>query len=259
MSRSAPRNAPLAFAALAGALAAMAAHGCAPSGYYNQSQGALDSLLTSQADLIRRVDRLDKRVETTQQSVQSSRASSDTRLTELTQRIDVLEGKLEESGVRFTQLSQKVDTVKQKLTSADSARVAAGLAPRDTSGVPDPEAAYQAAYSDIAAGRYDLAREAFRVYLKHFADTEVSDNAQYWIGECLYATGDFHSAIAEFQRVVDRYPKGDKVPAALFKIGVSNARLRQNDEAKRYFRSVVQKYPKSPEASLAKERLSQLP
>lgn len=242
-----------------GALVALAGPGCAPGGYYNQSQSALDSLLTSQADLMRRVDRLDKKVDTTRENVQASRASADSRLGELTQRMDVMEGKLEASGIRFSELAQKVDTVKQKISSADSARVAQGLAPRDTTGIPDPEAAYQAAYSDIASGRYDLARQAFQQYLAHYPDTEESDNAQYWIGECAYATGDFQGAIVGFERVVLHYPKGDKVPAALFKIGVSHARLGHNEDAKKYFRMVIQRFPRSPEASLAKERLSQIP
>lgn len=249
----------VALLASAGALVALAGPGCAPGGYYNQSQSSLDSLLTSQAQLMRRVDQLDKKMDATRENVQASRASSDTRLSELSQRMDVLEGKLEASGVRFTELAQKVDTVKQKISSADSARVAAGLAPRDTTGIPDPEAAYQAAYSDIASGRYDLARQAFEQYLAHYPDTEVSDNAQYWIGECYYATGDFDGAIKAFEKVVAKYPKGDKVPASIFKIGVCHARLGHNEEAKKSLRSVIQRYPKSPEASLAKERLSQIP
>jgi len=258
MLRTPRRHAILLTLATAAAVGALASSGCAPGGYYNRSQGSLDSLLTTQADLIRRVDRMEKKLEMTGEGVKGSRASSDARLGELSQRLGVLEGKIEESGVRFDQLSIKVDNVKQRLSTADSARVAAGLAPRDTTGRLDPERAYSAAYSDIAAGRYDLARDAFREYLRYYPDTEVSDNAQYWIGECLYARGDFPGAIAEFKRVVENYPKGDKVPAAIFKTGVSQARLKQEDDARKSFRLVIQRYPKSPEASLAKERLAGL-
>jgi tol-pal system protein YbgF len=245
-------------AATAGALFVLASSGCAPGGYYNRSQDSLDSLITTQNEMIRRIDRIEKKLETTREGVAGTRASSDARFGELSQRLGVLEGKIEESGDRFDKLSMKVDNVKQRLSTADSARVASGQAPRDTTGRLDPEDAYQAAYSDIAAGRYNLARDAFREYLLHYPNTEVSDNAQYWIGECLYATGDFQGAIVEFKRVVENYPRGDKVPAALFKTGVSQARLKQEDEAKKSFRLLIQRYPKSPEASLAKERLGQL-
>jgi tol-pal system protein YbgF len=239
------------------AAAISTAAGCAPGGYYNTSQSALDSLLTSQAELMKRVGALERKVDATREAQQVTRANTDTRLLEISQRLDVLGGQLEESGARFTQLSQKVDTVKYKLSSADSARAAAGMAARDSTATLDPEAMYQAAYSDVAAGRYNLARESFQTYLKHFPDTEVSDNAQYWIGECNYVTGDFAGAIAEFQKVIESYPKGDKVPAALLKIGISYARLKNTEEANKYYKALVQKYPKSPEAAAAKERLGQ--
>lgn len=240
---------------LAGALAAaIATAGCAPRDYYANTSAQLDSLLTTQADMQKRIAALDRKVENTREGVQSSRAGTDTRLTEISQRIDMLQGKLEESGLRFTQLAQKVETVKQKISSGDSAR-AGYYARRDSTGGVDPEAAYQAAYSDLASGRYDLARAAFTEYLKRFPDTEVSDNAQYWIGECAYATGDFAGAIEAFQTVAQKYPKGDKVPAALLKTGISYSRLKNTEEARKFYKLVMQKYPKSDEARLAKERL----
>lgn len=243
---------------LAGLVAAVSASGCAPREYYRNTESSLDSLLTTQAEIQKRLGALDRKVDTTRESVQASKASTDTRLTELTQRIDVLQGKLEESGIRFTQLAQKVETVKQKISSADSARSAQGwFSGRDSTGGVDPETAYQAAYSDFSAGRYSLAKEAFTEYLRRFPETEVSDNAQYWIGECAYVVGDFAGAIDAFQKVVQSYPKGDKVAAALLKTGISFARLRNMDEAKKYYRIVIQRFPKSDEARLARERLAE--
>jgi tol-pal system protein YbgF len=243
----------------AGALAAaIAAAGCAPRNYYVTTQTQLDSLLVVQGDIVRRLNALDRKVEVTRENVQTTRASSDTHLSEVAQRLEVLEGKLEASDVRFTQLSQKMDTVKQKLSAADSARLAQGGV-RDSTGGADPEAMYQAAYSDYLSGRFDLARAAFTEYLRRYPDTEVSDNAQYWVGECLYATGDFAGAIAEFEKVSQEFPKGDKIPAALLKTGIAYARLKNMDEARRYFQRVIQKFPKSDEARLARERLAQKP
>jgi tol-pal system protein YbgF len=238
--------------------AALLAAGCAPRDYYVTTQSQLDSLLVVQGQIMKHLASLDRKIESTREGVQTTRASSDTRLNEVAQRLESLEGKLEASDVRFTQLSQKVDTVKQKLTSADSARVAAGGRPDSSLGA-DPEAMYQAAYSDYLAGRFDLARASFAEYLRRFPGTEVSDNAQYWLGECLYATGDFAGAIVEFEKVSQNYPKGDKVPAATLKTGISYARLRNMEAAKRYFEIVIKKYPKSDEARLAKERLAQKP
>jgi len=243
----------------AGALAVLVtagAFGCAPSGYYNASQSSLDSLLTKQNEILKRMDTLDRKVESTRESVQTTRAATDTRLVEMSQRLEVIEGKMDESGERFTRVAAKIDNVKERLTRADSARAAGGVIRADTTAILDPEAAYNAAYADLSAGRYDLARQAFGEYLKHYPDTERSDNAQYWVGECLYATGDFEGAIAEYAKVAERYPKGDKVAAALLKTGYAHARANRPDQAKKFFQQVVDRFPKSDEARLARERLA---
>ena len=238
------------------ALAASLAAGCAPSGYYRVTQDQLDSLLTTQAELVKRVDRLDKKLDETRGGVSASRASTDTRLNQLSERLDAVVGKLEESQVRMTSLGLNMETLKQRSARQDSIRQAQGQS--TGSNTLDPDKAYEAAYSDYSAGRYKLAVDAFKEYLRNYPDTDVSDNAQYLIGESLYAQGEFGAAIIEYRVVVDKYSKGDKVPAALLKIGSSNARLGNKTEAKKSYQQVIQKYPKSPEAALAKERLAQL-
>lgn len=238
------------------ALAASLAAGCAPSGYYRVTQDQLDSLLTTQAELVKRVDKLDKKLDETRGGVSASRASTDTRLNQLSERLDAVVGKLEESQLRMLSLGLNMESVKRNVARQDSIRRAQGTS--TDPGTLDPDKAYEAAYSDYAAGRYKLATDSFRSYLDKYPDTEVSDNAQYLIGESLYAQGEFAAAIIEYRAVVDKYPKGDKVPAALLKIGSSNARLGNKAEAKKSYQQVIQKYPKSPEAALAKERLAQL-
>jgi len=242
-------------AALALAAFAAGAFGCAPSGYYRSSQSSLDSLLSTQNQILKRVDTLDRKVETTRESVQATRANSETRLNDLSARLEVIEGKVDASGEAFSRVGQKIDNVKERMARADSARSMG----RDTTAILDPENAYNAAYADLSSGRYDLARQAFVEYLKHYPDTERSDNAQYWVAECLYATGDFDGAVAEYAKVVQRYPKGDKVAAALLKSGYAHARMNRPDEAKKSFNQVIARYPKSDEARLAKERLAAKP
>ena len=55
------------------------------------------------------------------------------------------------------------------------------------------------------------------------------------------------------------YPKGDKVAASILKAGYAQARMNRPEEAKQSFRLVVQRFPKSDEARLARERLAAKP
>jgi len=241
------KGAALAGAALALSLA-LSAVGCAPSGYYRSTSSSLDSLLTLQAQQQRRIAALEREIAGTREQVQASRASSDSRLGELSQRMDMLQGKLEESGARFTQLSQKVETVKARISSSDSVRSAAA--------VMDPDQAYHAASSDFANGRYGLAKDAFTSYVQRYPDTVVSDDAQFKIGECAFLTGDFNGAIEAYKKVVEKYPDGDRVPGALYKTGVAYARLSNMEEARKYYRTVITRYPKSSEAAAAREAMA---
>lgn len=241
-------------------VAAAIASGCAPGGYYRSSQSTLDSLLVLQTQTAKRVDTVESKIEATREGGQLTRAGTDTRMREISQRLDVIDGKLDALTARMSQLVQKVDAVRYQSQSQSAPAGGAGgtrdsVMPGATGGN-DPEALYQAAYTDIAAGRYQLGRESFQTYLKQFPDTEVADNAQYWIGESYYATGEFGPAIEEFQKVVQQYPKGDKVPAAMLKIGLSQSRLKKTADANKTYRALVQRYPKSPEAAAARERLA---
>jgi tol-pal system protein YbgF len=244
----APRAALLGSAAIA-----VLALGCAPSGYYRSTSSSLDSLLTTNAQLQKRLGTLEREIASTKENVQATRASSDTRLSELNQRMDMLQGKLEESGVRFTQLAQKVEGVKQRMTEGAQS----GGARDTTAAIMDPDEAFKAAYSDYTAGRYSLAKTALTEYLRRYPDTEVSDNAQFLIGESAYNTGDFNGAIEAYRKVVENYPKGDKVAAALLKAGIASARIKDTAASKKYYALVIQKYPKSDEARIARERLAQ--
>jgi tol-pal system protein YbgF len=78
---------------------------------------------------------------------------------------------------------------------------------------------------------------------------------QYWIGECNYSLKDFGQAIVDFDTVRSKYPQSDKVPAALLKQGFAFAELGEKVNARLVLQEVVEKYPQSPEAARAKQRL----
>lgn len=117
---------------------------------------------------------------------------------------------------------------------------------------------YDQAFLDQGRGNYTLAILGFREFLRHMPDSDLADNAQYWVGEAFYAQRDFEQAVQEFLKVPDAYPKGDKVPAALLKIGYSFIQIGDKAAARRYLNQVVEEYPNSEEATLAKSKLRSL-
>jgi tol-pal system protein YbgF len=117
---------------------------------------------------------------------------------------------------------------------------------------------YDMAYEDYQRENYSLARTGFEEYLRLFSDTDLADNAQYWIGECYYAEGKYEEAAAAFQKVITRYPTGNKVPRAMLKAGHVLLQLGRKDHARSMFQQVIDAYPLSSEADQAKSRLKKL-
>jgi tol-pal system protein YbgF len=135
---------------------------------------------------------------------------------------------------------------------------AQGTAGPAKAGPPSPEELYNTAYGDFLKGSYDLSRQGFEEYLKNYPDTELSDNAQYWIGESYYVQRKFPEAVKAFDRVLQDYPKGDKVAAASLKKAYSLLESKNTEAGIRELRLLIVKYPGSDSAQLAKDRLNSL-
>lgn len=119
----------------------------------------------------------------------------------------------------------------------------------------NPKKLYDASYLDITKGNYDLALAGFGEFIKRFPRHELADNAQYWMGEAFYAQKKYEPALTEFEKVVGNYPGKGKEPAALYKIGLCQQEMGNKDKARQYWQLLAKKYPKSPEAALAKDKL----
>lgn len=117
---------------------------------------------------------------------------------------------------------------------------------------------YDRAHEQFLNRDYVNAALDFQRFLDAFPDSDLSDNALYWIGECRFARGDNRGAMAAFQTMLHEYPLGNKVPDALFKVGRTLERLGDTEGARRRFREVSQRFPDSEVAVRATELLSRL-
>ncbi|MBW2558782.1 MAG: tol-pal system protein YbgF [Deltaproteobacteria bacterium] len=127
--------------------------------------------------------------------------------------------------------------------------------PIKNGGATGREEAYSNAYSIFKTGEYGLAKEAFRKFLKSFPDTEYSDNAQFWIGECDYFEGKYEEAIVEYEGVIQNYPKGNKVPNTFLKQALSFLKLGDKSSAKLLLQRVIKDYPNTTPARIARKKL----
>jgi tol-pal system protein YbgF len=221
------------------------------------TQGAILKTLVEQ--LHDQLSTLKKAVEEVKDSNQQTQAAVSSRVESISGQFTSLNSGLDLVMERISKLSQQLAETRTKVEALDTPPPGSNNpAAQPRTGPPSPDDLYNAAYSDYMKGSYDLAKQGFEEYLKHYPDTELSDNAQYWIGECNYVQRRFPDAIQAFDKVVQNYPKGDKAPAAALKKAYSLLEIKNNDAGVRELRWVIQKYPGSDSAQLAKDRLNSL-
>jgi tol-pal system protein YbgF len=117
---------------------------------------------------------------------------------------------------------------------------------------------YIQAKKDLDEGDFESSREGFQKFISLFPQSENADNAQFWIGETYYREAWYEKAILEFEAVKKKYPKGNKIPSALLKQGMSFQQLKEDANARLILEELINRFPKSSEADIAKKILQNL-
>jgi tol-pal system protein YbgF len=117
-------------------------------------------------------------------------------------------------------------------------------------------ALYDEGYTLFHEQRYPEAVTHFENYVERYPNTELTDNALFWIGECHYALKNFEAALEAFTTTISRYPDGNKVADALLKAGKSLMALGEHEEADRTFEEVTSRFPNAAAAATAAELLA---
>ncbi len=117
---------------------------------------------------------------------------------------------------------------------------------------------YAKAKQDFDSGELEAARTGFQEFIKRFPKSAIADSSQFWLGEIYYRQKWYEKAILEYQKVIESYPKGNKVQAALLKQGFSFFNLGDKSNGKLILKELITKYPSSNEAKIAKQKLEGL-
>ncbi len=115
---------------------------------------------------------------------------------------------------------------------------------------------YLAGYQALKKGKTADAREKFTSLLKDKSENEYSDNARFWIGETYYKDGNFEEAILAYEELFKEHPKSDKIPGAMLKQGLAFYSLKDQKTGKIILEKLLEKYPDSEQARLAKKKMS---
>ncbi len=118
----------------------------------------------------------------------------------------------------------------------------------------DSSAVYKRGLDLMGEGKYTEAQGAFADFIRKFPQSDLADNAQYWIGECFYSQKNFKEAEAAFKSVRDHFPFGNKVPDAIYKEALCQRQLGEEEKAKATLGQLVAEYPDSEAAAKVKDK-----
>jgi TolA-binding protein len=243
----------------------------------------------SRSTLQTEIQATDRRTTQTLTEIQRNQARLGTRLDELGREATQLQGRVDE-------LRRRVDTLALQFEanggpppaggsavpgappggaaqpSGGAAQPPAGAAQRPATPGTQASDLYQTAYIDFTRGHYNLAAAAFREYIRLYPTTTLAEKAQFWIGESHFSLARAHQAkgeadravqeleraVQEFRKVVITYPRGDRVPAALYKEALALGELGQIPLAEARLQFLIDQFPSTEEAAQARDQLARI-
>jgi tol-pal system protein YbgF len=171
-------------------------------------------------------------------------------LANLTSKVNKLETSVTQQQNYLNIEEAQMEGAKQENPETVSVSGAAGSA-QD----PGMQYLYDSSLAQFNEGQYNESMSGFKSFLAQYPKSDLSDNAQFWIGECLMNLGQYEEAIVAFQEVIEKYPKGNKVSNAMLRQAIAFLEINDKKASKALLNQVIKKYPKSNEAKIAQKKL----
>ena len=146
-----------------------------------------------------------------------------------------------------TQIIQSVETT--KTISTETFQSEEKILPEGT-----PKEQYEFATSFLKVGDYNMAERAFREFVDNNPDNKLSGNAQYWYAETFRIRQLYTDAASAYLEGYQKYPKSEKAPINLLKLGVSLVQIGEKDQGCLMIAGVKKQYPNATQSVLQKAK-----
>ena len=118
----------------------------------------------------------------------------------------------------------------------------------------NPDKQYEFATSFLKVGDYPTAERAFREFVLSNPKHQLAGNAQYWYAETFRIRQLYTDAAAAYLEGYQKYPKGEKAPVNLLKLGVSMVQIGEKDQGCKMINGVEKQYPKANQSVIQKAK-----
>ena len=222
---------------------------------FDERMGVMKNLVEQDTDAVNKVANALNALQTTLQKQQNEGGS---KTDQLSGQIQALNDTMDEIKVRLAKVTKQLEDMQaaqQSLGAQQAQQQAAQKAQQDA---PPPDVLYNNALRDYNGGKNDLALQECSDYIKYYPNTDLTGNCYFYLGEIQFRQGNYQQASQSYDQVLQNFPSGNKAASAQLKKGFALVELGKQDEGVSELRKLIQRYPHSPEALQARERLRKL-
>ena len=227
---------------------------------FDERMGVMKNLVEQTTD---GVNKMSGTVTALDKSVKSQSNDSGGKVDQLSTQVQALQDSVDELKGRVAKVSKQLEDMQnaaQNINASPAGSAVTSTPPKAEvqNQAPPAEVLYANALRDYNAARYDLAQQEFTDYLQYYSNTDLAGNAQFYLADMSFRQGNFAQAVTEYDKVLEQYPGGNKSAAAQLKKGYALIELGKREEGVTELRSLVSRYPRTIEATQARDRLKKL-
>jgi tol-pal system protein YbgF len=223
---------------------------------FDERMGVMRNLVEQTTDS---VNKMNNGISALDKSVHQQSGDSGAKVEQLSTQVQSLQDSVDELKGRLAKVSKQLEDMQAAQQNLNASPAASAVTPgQPPAQAPPADVLYNNGLRDYNAAKFDLAQQEFADYIKFYSNTDLAGNAQFYLADMQFRQGNYEQAVKDYDRVIEQYPGGNKAAAAQLKKGFALIELGQRDAGTKELRSLIGRYPRSIEASQAKDRLKKL-
>jgi tol-pal system protein YbgF len=222
---------------------------------FDERMGVMKNLVEQDTDAINKAVGA---LNTLQTSLQKQQTDAGSHTDQLSGQIQALNDTMDELKVRLEKVTKQLEDMQSAQQSIQAQQATAQAQQQAIAQAPPPDVLYNNALRDYNGNKNDLAIQECSDYIKFYPNTDLAGNCYYYMGEIQFRQGNFQQAAQSYDQVLQNFPSGNKAASAQLKKGFSLIELGKQDDGVAELKHLLQRYPHSPEALQARDRLKKL-
>jgi len=222
---------------------------------FDERMGVMKNLVEQDTDAVNKVANA---LNGLQATLAKQQGDAGGKIDQLSGQIQALNDTMDELKARLAKVSKQLEDMQAAQQSLGAQQATQQAAADAAKNAPPPDVLYNNALRDYNGGKNDLALQECSEYIKYYPNTDLAGNCYFYLGEIQFRQGNYEQAAQSYDQDLQNFPSGTKAASAQLKKGFSLLELGKKDEGVAELRRLIQRYPHSPEALQARERLRKL-